>query len=105
MECMPKNAFQDIYTCLHVDDDWDRDNEWGDVYSDSKTCSLEGTAKHRQKFSMFEESFNRRWKECTIFGRWLTLMRAVLRTGTTAPSRKGQIQSPFAPAQQSTLWQ
>jgi hypothetical protein len=48
------------------------DNEWGDVYVDSKKCSLEGTVKHRQKFSMFEDGFNHRWNECTIFRRWLT---------------------------------
>ncbi len=71
---MPKNAFQDIYTCLHFDDNWDGDNKWGDVYADSKKCSPEGTAKHRQKFSMYmyEDGFNRQWKECLIFGRWLT---------------------------------
>jgi hypothetical protein len=72
MECMPKNAFQDVYTCLHFDDEWDGDNKWGDVYGDSKKCSPEGTAKHCQKFSVFEDGFNRQWKECTIFGRWLT---------------------------------
>ena len=35
MECMPKNAFQDIYTCLHFDDDWSN-NGLGDVYVDKK---------------------------------------------------------------------
>ncbi len=65
MECMPKNAFKDIYKCLHFDDDWDEDNDWdgdnkwGDVYADSNKCIPEGTAKHRQKFSMFEDGFNR----------------------------------------------
>ena len=72
MECMPKNVSQDIYTCLHFDDNWDGGDEWDDMYADSKKCSPEGTAKHRQKFSMFEDGFNRRWKECTTFGRWLT---------------------------------
>jgi hypothetical protein len=71
MECMPKNAIQEIYTCLHFDDNWE-DDGWGDVYADEKKCSLEGTAHHRRKFSMFEDGFNRRWKECVIFGRWLT---------------------------------
>jgi hypothetical protein len=59
MECMPKNAFQEIYTCLHFDDDWD-DDGWGDVYTDEKKCSPEGTAHHRRKFSMFEDGFSRR---------------------------------------------
>jgi hypothetical protein len=76
MECMPKNVFQDIYTCLHFDDDWDGDNEWDELYADSKKCSPEGTAKHGQKFSMFKDGFNRRWKECTTFGRWLTFNKS-----------------------------
>lgn len=59
MECMPKNAFQEIYTCLHYDDYWD-DDGWGDVYTDRKKCSPEGTAHHRRKFSMFEDGFSRR---------------------------------------------
>ncbi len=38
-----------------------------------RECSPEGMAHHRRKFSMFEDGFNRRWKdECTVFGRWLT---------------------------------
>jgi hypothetical protein len=31
MESMPKNAFRDIYYCLHFDDDWDKDNKWDKV--------------------------------------------------------------------------
>ena len=71
MECMPKNAFQDIYTCLYFDDNWDGDNTWDDVYADSKKCSQDKTAHHRQKFPMFKDGINRRWKECIIFGCWL----------------------------------
>ncbi len=35
MECIPRNAFKDIYTCLQFDNDWDKDNKWcdGDVYT------------------------------------------------------------------------
>jgi hypothetical protein len=36
MESMPKMAFQDIYHCLHFDNDWDEDNEWDKVYVDQK---------------------------------------------------------------------
>ncbi|KAL3774010.1 hypothetical protein ACHAW5_004860 [Stephanodiscus triporus] len=39
MECMPKNAFEDIYTCLHFDNDWDEDDEWDDVYVDAKKAA------------------------------------------------------------------
>jgi len=60
MEGMPKNAFRDIYTCLHFDDDWDRDDKWGDVYVDKKQCSPDCTVHHRQKFSMFKDGFNGR---------------------------------------------
>jgi hypothetical protein len=50
---------------------WD-DDGWGYVYADKKKCSPDGTARHRWNFSMFEDGFNHRWKECVIFGRWLT---------------------------------
>jgi hypothetical protein len=72
MESMPKMAFQDIYHYLHFDDDWDEDDKWGKVYADQKRSSPENTVHHRQKFSVFEDGFNRRWKECLILGRWFT---------------------------------
>jgi hypothetical protein len=73
MESMPKNAFEDIYSCLHFNDDWDDGEEWEDnTYADQKTCSPDGTAHYRRKFSMLEDGFNVRWKECIEFGKWLT---------------------------------
>ena len=70
---MPKNVVEDIYSCLHFNNDWDNGEEWeDDTYTDRKTCSPDGTAHHRQKFSMFEDGFNIRWKECVEFGKWLT---------------------------------
>jgi hypothetical protein len=72
MVCMPKNAFKDIYTCLHFDDNWDDNDGWDNVYMDQKRCSPDGMVHHRQKFSMFEDGFNPRWKEFVMFGRWLT---------------------------------
>jgi hypothetical protein len=72
MECMPKNAFEEIYTCLHFNDNWDDNDRWDNVYADQKRCSPDGMVHHRQKFSMFKDGFNRRWKECVMFGRWLT---------------------------------
>jgi len=51
MESMPKNAFEDIYSCLYFNDDWDNGEEWeDDTYTDRKTCSPDGTAHHRQSF-------------------------------------------------------
>jgi len=73
MESMPKNAFEDIYSCLHFNDDWNDGEEWeDDTYTDRKMCSPDDTAHHRQKFLMFEDGFNIRWKECVEFGKWLT---------------------------------
>ena len=72
MECMPQNAFQEIHTSLHFKDNWDDNEEWDNVYADQKRCSPNGMARHHQKFSMFEDGFNHRWKECVTFRRWLT---------------------------------
>ena len=56
MESMLKNAFEDIYSCLHFNGDWDNGEEWeDDTYTDRKMCSPDGTAHHRQKFTMFED--------------------------------------------------
>jgi hypothetical protein len=51
MECMSRNAFEDIHTCLHVDDEWDRVDKWGDgdINADKKMQSgWHGTS--RQEF-------------------------------------------------------
>ena len=40
-ECMPRNAFTDMYRCLHFADDFDNDEEWSDVYFDKKHVSPE----------------------------------------------------------------
>ena len=48
------------------------DGVMSNVYANEKKCSPEGTAHHRRKFFMFKDGFNRRWKECVMFGRWLT---------------------------------
>ncbi len=72
MESMPKNAFEEIYSCLHFNDDWNNGEEReDDTYADRKTCSPDGTVHHRRKFAMLEDGFNTRWKECVEFGKWL----------------------------------
>jgi hypothetical protein len=64
MESIPKNAFEDIYSCLHFNDDWDDREEWEDNrYTDGKMYSPDGTAEHQRKFLMFEDGFNVWWKE------------------------------------------
>ena len=94
MEYMPKNAFQDIYTCLHFNGDRD-DNGWSDVYVDKKKCSPEGTAHHRRKFSMFKDGSNRWWKECLIFGCWLTFDKSRVASWYHSPITQGPDPKPI----------
>jgi len=46
---MPKNALEDLTTCLHYSDDWDPkdDGVWDDIYDDPKVVAVPGTATHR----------------------------------------------------------
>ena len=96
MESMPKNASEDIYSCLHFNNDWDDGEEWeDDTYTDRKTSSPDGTAHHRQKFSMFEDSFNIRWKECVEFGKWLTFDESRVAGWYHSPITQGPDQKPI----------
>ena len=40
-ESTPKNAFRDLYLCLHFTDNWNEEEgvEWGDIYLDEKHTS------------------------------------------------------------------
>ena len=60
---MPKDAFQDLYHCLHFTDDWDEEEgvEWDDIYLDEKHTSLE-LARHSHKLRDVEDAFNNQWK-------------------------------------------
>jgi len=73
-ESMPKDAFRDLYRCLHFTDDWEGEEgiNWEDKYLDAKYESCPDSAKHRKKFGAVEDAFNARWKECVTFGKWLT---------------------------------
>jgi hypothetical protein len=46
-ECMPRDAFRDMYRCMHFNDDFDEESpdEWSDVYFDKKHSSP-ATARH-----------------------------------------------------------
>ena len=68
---MPVSALKDMMRCLHYVDDWD-DDDWDEVYDDIKQESGDNTAKHRKKFSMVEDAYNRRWQSMVNFGKWLT---------------------------------
>ena len=74
-ESMPKDAYLDIYRCMHFSDDWDEEDEivdWDAVYPDRKIPPSPEAAKHRRKFEHIEDGFNQRWKECVKFGKWVT---------------------------------
>ena len=74
-ESMPKDAFQDIYRCMHFSDDWDEEDDdvdWDAVYGDKKVGPSADAAQHRRKFDHIEDGFNKRWKECVTFGQWVT---------------------------------
>eukprot|EP00956_Cyclotella_meneghiniana_P038739 scaffold159386_cov22-Cyclotella_meneghiniana.AAC.1 len=79
-ECMPKDAYIDMYRCMHFSDDWEPnengdDEYWEDIFATSGDDRYEPTpnvAKHRHKFEHIEDGFNRRWKEVVNFGRWIT---------------------------------
>jgi hypothetical protein len=72
-ECMPRDAFRDMYCCMHFNDDFDEESpdEWSDVYFDKKH-SLPATARHRKKFSDVEDTICQRWMEYVNFGMWVT---------------------------------
>ncbi len=72
-ECMPCDAFRDMYRCMHFNDDFDEElpDEWSDVYFDKKHSSP-ATARHRKKLSNVEDAICKRWKEYVNFGMWVT---------------------------------
>jgi hypothetical protein len=72
-ECMPRDAFRDMYRCMHFNDDFDEESpdEWSDVYFDKKHSSP-ATERHRKKFSNVEDTICQRWKEYINFGMWVT---------------------------------
>jgi hypothetical protein len=62
---MPKNALEDLTSCLHYSDDWEvKDNEdWDDVYGDSKVVADSSMASHRLKHGILEDGYN---KVCSV---------------------------------------
>jgi hypothetical protein len=69
---MSRDAFTDIYRCLHFADDFDDDKEWSDIFFDKKHVSPGVMANHRRKFGEVEDAINRRWKECVTARKALT---------------------------------
>jgi hypothetical protein len=52
-------------------------------------------AHHRQKFSMFKDGFNHRWKECLILGRWLTFDKSCVAGWYHSPITQGPDPKPI----------
>ena len=72
-ESMPQDAFKDLCRCLHFADDWEEeDSQWMDTYPHAKEEPAEDTARHRRKFAVIEDAYNKRWQAIVKFGRWMT---------------------------------
>ncbi len=72
-DSIPKDAYIDMYRCMHFSDDWElEDEEWDEIFEDKKYNPSPDCEKHRRKFEFIENGFNRRWKECVLFGKWIT---------------------------------
>ena len=78
VESMPKNAYIDMYRCMHFSDDWEESQDgngetyWEDLYQDAKFGSSPDVEHHRRKYEHIEDGFNARWKEVVNYGRWIT---------------------------------
>ncbi|KAL7527968.1 hypothetical protein ACHAXR_007787 [Thalassiosira sp. AJA248-18] len=74
-DSMPKDAYIDMYRCMHFSDDWEEEDgevPWESIYADEKYEPSPQVERHRRKYEHIEDGFNRRWKECVNFGRWIT---------------------------------
>ena len=78
VESMPKNAYIDMYRCMHFSDDWEVNEDgsgetyWEDVFEDARYGSSPDVERHRKKYEHIEDGFNTRWKEVVNYGRWIT---------------------------------
>jgi hypothetical protein len=45
-ESMPKNALDDLTTCLHYSDDWECKDDWDGIYDDPKVEADTSMASH-----------------------------------------------------------
>ena len=65
-ESMPKNALEDLTSCLNYSDDWDPigDLDWDEVYDDPKVVAPPHAARHRVKHGILEDCYI---QVCSIF--------------------------------------
>jgi hypothetical protein len=68
---MPRDAFSNMYQCIHFLDNFDDDEEWRDIFFDKKHV-LPDMARHKRKFSKIEDEINCQWKECVTAGMAMT---------------------------------
>ena len=59
-ECMPKDAYIDMYRCMHFSDDWEVDENgdqayWEDVAQDARMEPSPEVTRHRMKFEHIED--------------------------------------------------
>ena len=59
------------YTAASIDWDEEEGVEWDDIYLDENYTSPD-LEQHRRKFGDVKDAFNKKWKECVTFGKWLT---------------------------------
>eukprot|EP00956_Cyclotella_meneghiniana_P043310 scaffold263758_cov139-Cyclotella_meneghiniana.AAC.1 len=76
-ESMPKDAYIDMYRCMHFSDDWEVDENgeeayWEDIHEDPRYEPSPEVERHRRKYEHIEDGYNRRWKEIVNFGRLIT---------------------------------
>jgi len=61
---MPRDAFTNLYWCLHFADYFDKNKDWSDIFFDKKHVSPASARHWQKKFSKVEDAINSRWKEC-----------------------------------------
>ena len=72
-ESMPQDAMKDLCRCMHFADDWEEDDErWNELYDADKEAAPEDMARHRRKFGVLEDAYNKQWQSIMTFGRWVT---------------------------------
>ncbi len=70
-ECMSRDAFINMYWCIHFSDDFDNNKEWSDIFFDKKRVLL-NTARHLRKLGEIKDAINHQWKEGVTSGMAMT---------------------------------
>ena len=51
----------------------DDGEDWSDVFKYDRIVADEGTTKHRKKFSLLEQAYCKRWRECINMEKWICM--------------------------------